>query len=652
MSTIPASQIVNVTPSVIAAGGTGLNGTGLMLDNSTRLPVGSVVSFNGTTSVGSYFGLSSKQYAESLIYFAGFTNATIQPSTMLMAQYNQTGVAAFLRGGNISGLTLAQLQAISGSLNILIDGYAHNASALNLSAATSFSNAASIIATAINGSLAAAATSTASTIAAATFSVTGSISGNVLTVTNVASGTVVNGAAITGTGITGGTVISNQLSGTTGGIGTYAVSISQVAASTAISGTYGTMTVGGTLTGAFAVGQTVSGGTTTAGTIITQLGTGTGGAGTYFVNLTQTVASAALSGNPTNAVVAFDSVSGAFVITSGITGVASSIAFATGTTAAGLLLTSATGAVISQGAPALTPSAFMSSLVVTNAAWANFMTIFDPDGGGGNAQKQLFSGWKNTQNNRFAYFCWDPDASPAASSNASSSLGQIFKSNNDSGTLLIWEGGGPATTADTGLCAFALGWAAAINYNQTNGRATFAFKSQAGLLANVTDPTTAGNLLANGYNFYGAYGSATQTFVWEYNGSVTGLFAWIDSFETQIWMNTFFQAQFLTLFANSLSVPFTAAGINLIQQTAQAVIQPALAFGAFAPNTLTASQIAQVNAQAGANISGPLQSQGYYLQVNLPAQTVQAARGPWTIIFWYIDRNSVQQLNLSSVMIP
>lgn len=648
---IPASQIVNVTPSVISAGGTGLNGTGLMLDNSSRIPIGSVVNFNGSSAVQSYFGASSSQAAEAEIYFAGFANATLLPATLLMAQFNQVGVAAYIRGGNISGLTLAQLQAISGVLDITIDGLPHNAASLNLSAASSFSNAASIIQTAINGALTGSATGSASTIAAGTFSVTGSISGNILTVTGVTSGTVVAGATITGTGVSASTVISNQLSGTTGGIGTYAVSVSQVAASTAISGTYGTLTIGGTVTGAWAVGLTVTGGTVSAGTIITALGTGTGGTGTYIVNNTQTVASNALTGTTTAATVAFDSTSGGFVVTSGITGAASTIAFATGSAAAPLLLTSATGAVTSQGSAALTPATFMNSLIVTNSAFANFMSIFDPDGGGGNTVKQQFAAWKGTQNNRFSYFCWDPDASPAASSNAASSLGQILKGNNDSGTLLVWEGGGILTTQDTGLCAFALGMAASINYNQTNGRVTFAFKSQPGLTANVTDPTTAGNLAANGYCFYGAYASATSSFVWFQNGQITGPFLWADSFQTQIWLNTFFQAQLLSLFQNSLSVPFTVAGVGLIQQTCQTVIQAGLVFGAFAPNTLTPGQIAQVNAQAGANIATSLQAQGYYLQVNLPSQTVQAARGPWSIIFWYIDRNSVQSINLSSVMI-
>jgi hypothetical protein len=49
------------------------------------------------------------------------------------------------------------------------------------------------------------------------------------------------------------------------------------------------LTVGGTLTGTWDVGQSVTGASVTAGTTITSLGTGTGGAGTYHLSASSTV---------------------------------------------------------------------------------------------------------------------------------------------------------------------------------------------------------------------------------------------------------------------------------------------------------------------------------------------------------------------------
>jgi len=133
-------------------------------------------------------------------------------------------------------------------------------------------------------------------IAASTFSVTGSIAGNVLSVSAVGSGTVVNGATISGSNIASGTKIVNQLTGTAGGIGAYTVSIpDQAAASTAVSGTYGTLTVSAVGSGALVLGDSISGSGVTSGTTITQFGTGTGGTGTYFVDPTQTAGSTTIT---------------------------------------------------------------------------------------------------------------------------------------------------------------------------------------------------------------------------------------------------------------------------------------------------------------------------------------------------------------------
>ena len=154
---------------------------------------------------------------------------------------------------------------------------------------------------AATGAPAGGGTSTASTIAAGTNSFTGSITGNILTVTGGITGTLYNGTQVSGASVASGTAIVDQelplLPGEAlRGVGRYALNIpEQIVASEAMTGTYGLLTIGGTVAGTYGVGQPVSGGTTSAGTVITDLGTGVGGAGTYIVNNTQTVTSAALN---------------------------------------------------------------------------------------------------------------------------------------------------------------------------------------------------------------------------------------------------------------------------------------------------------------------------------------------------------------------
>lgn len=65
---------------------------------------------------------------------------------------------------------------------------------------------------------------------------TGSISGTLLNVTSITSGTISQGLTLSGTGVASGTVITYLGSGT-GGTGTYTVSISQTVASTTITAT-------------------------------------------------------------------------------------------------------------------------------------------------------------------------------------------------------------------------------------------------------------------------------------------------------------------------------------------------------------------------------------------------------------------------------
>lgn len=66
---------------------------------------------------------------------------------------------------------------------------------------------------------------------------TASIATTTMTVTVITSGPIYPGMTITGTGVTAGTRIVSQLTGTDGSTGTYEVSISQTVASTTITGT-------------------------------------------------------------------------------------------------------------------------------------------------------------------------------------------------------------------------------------------------------------------------------------------------------------------------------------------------------------------------------------------------------------------------------
>lgn len=666
MTTIPASQVVRILPQVLSAGGDPLAFNGLFLTLNPRVPTiqtaqgiasGTVLSFpNDGSSVSTYFSPSAAEVNAANVYFLGFDTSTKKPETVLFARYPATVIAAFLRGGPVNTLTLDQIKALTGTLTVVMDGYTHTASSLNLSGATSYSAAAALIQAGLNASQPVAASVTGS-IAATTASVTGSIAGNALTVTAVASGVLVPGAILSGTSVAAGTQVSTQLSGTPGGVGTYAVSASQVVPSTTIVVAYGTLTVTAVASGALSIGQTLSGSGITTGTQVTGLGTGVGLTGTYFVSPSQTVTSTTVTASATPITVGFDSISGGFLVTSGIAGTPSTGAYATGSLADALFLTQATGAVLSQGSDAMTPGAFMTALIQITQNWVGFTTLFDPDGGlpGVNTQKMLFATWNNAQNNRFAYVPWDRDAAPTVTVPATTSLGYLLQTTGLSGTAPVWE------PSNQHAAAFVLGCIASIDFGALNGRITFAFKSQAGLLAGVSNATIAANLAGspqvagsygNGYNFYGAYATANQGFVFLNRGTVSGRFQWLDSYVNQIWINNQLQLAFMQLLTTVNSIPYNLDGYAMMEAAALDPITQAVSFGAIRTGvSLSRLQKAELKTAAGLDIGDTLTQRGWYLQILDAAPQVRQGRASPPSKLWYMDGESVQAITLASVLV-
>jgi hypothetical protein len=492
VASIPASAIVSVQPSVIDAGGSGLDLVGLFLTDNAQAPVGVVLSFASAADVSAYFGPLSTEATLATTYFAGYDGSSIKPANILFHRYPTAAAASYLRGGSLSGMTLTQLQALSGTLTISVNGSNKTSSSISLAAATSFSNAATIIA-----------------------------------------------AAFTSPGFT----------------------------------------------------------------------------------------------------VSYDSVSGAFVFTNSTTGASSTIGFATGTLAAGLKLTSATGAVTSQGADTAVPDTAMAAVVALTQDFVSFTTTFEPS----DSDKLLFAAWVDAQSSRYLYVGWD-DNSAATVNGDTSSFGSQVRDNGLGGVAPVYDPNNGATVA-----AFVMGAIASIDFNTDNGRATLAFRTGA-VNPGVSNATIANNLKANGYNFVGRYATANDQFVFLYPGQCSGDFDWIDSYICQVWMNNAFQLALMNLLTGVGSVPYNAEGYALIEASLRGVVDSALAFGAIrAGVALSAQQIAEVNAAAGGDIAQALEQQGWFIKVGTASAEVRAARASPPIKVFYTDGQSVQQINLTSV---
>jgi hypothetical protein len=135
-------------------------------------------------------------------------------------------------------------------------------------------------------------TSVATTAAAAACTSTS----KVLVVSAITSGTVRPTDAVSGGTIIANTVVTAQLSGTTGGIGNYSLSgAAQSSASGAVTALSSVLTVSAITSGVLAIGQLIAGAGVTANSIITGLLTGAGGTGTYTLSQTSTVVSESMT---------------------------------------------------------------------------------------------------------------------------------------------------------------------------------------------------------------------------------------------------------------------------------------------------------------------------------------------------------------------
>ncbi len=142
---ISMNQVSQVTPEVLSTGGGGTTLAGVVLSEQALAPLGTLLSFTSANDVGDYFGEDTLIYEGAVEYFGGIQGMSSLPGVLYVLGYNASVASAWLLGSGLSGLTLPQLQAISGTLIIDVDGTVNTSSSFNLSSATSFTQAATTI---------------------------------------------------------------------------------------------------------------------------------------------------------------------------------------------------------------------------------------------------------------------------------------------------------------------------------------------------------------------------------------------------------------------------------------------------------------------------------------------------------------------------
>lgn len=492
--TVPFNQVVSVIPSVLSAGGSAVDLNGLLLTQNAYAPYGQILNFASAQAVATYFGAASAEAGLAANYFNSFSKSTAKPGSLLMTLYPEAATSGFLRSASLATMTLTQLQALSGTLDITVAGTPFTSSSITLTGASSFSAAAALIQAAFTSP---------------TFAVT------------------------------------------------------------------------------------------------------------------------------------FDSTKNAFIFTTTATGATATITYATGTLAAGLSLTAATGAALSQGAAIADPATFMSNVTSTlTQNWATFGTVWESI----IAEKEAFATWSNSVQPRYLYVCQDSDVNAVNTPNSTEVFAYWLAQGEYIGTLPIF---GDATHT-----AFVMGWAASLDFSRLNGRTTLDFCQQSGLATPVTTITQYSNVTGNGYNVYAAFGSnnPANNENWFTPGSVSGTWKWADTYVNQIWLNANLQLVIVNLLLAVNSVPYNAQGYSLIYAAALDPINTAVNFGAIRTGVaLSNAQKAEIALVLGFDASASIYSKGFYLQIAPATAQVRAARTSPPCTLFYTDGGSIQQVVIASI---
>ncbi len=149
---LPASRIVSVSSRVLSGGASDLETNGMLLTKSQLIPSGQpAMIFSSASEVADMFGAQSVEASFAQQYFTGCKNQQRAVRTLVIGRRIAENAPAWIRGGAVKA-DLAGFQTVSdGVMKITVNAEEKTVSALDLSEATSLSEVAEKVATAIGG---------------------------------------------------------------------------------------------------------------------------------------------------------------------------------------------------------------------------------------------------------------------------------------------------------------------------------------------------------------------------------------------------------------------------------------------------------------------------------------------------------------------
>lgn len=623
---VNADKLVQIVPRVISAGTSGLNFSGLFLTQSDIVPTARVVRFSTAQAVGNYFGTDSDEYDSAVKYFNGYTNTQYLPSQIYFAAFRSEAASAWLRGDAYTG-TLADLKLVrDGTLRVTIDGVERVANGVDFYTATSFSDCAQRLQTAL---------SQAAEIEATSGYLTGAPVSSVTPLKGVSAGSL-------NISIDGEEVNLTDLDFTSiNGLPDVAEVLNTALAEK------GTVTSNGD--DYLIITSATKGNTSTVSYASDPNPTGEVADLAVALGLTQEAGGQSVAGTdayqPIAPTVTYSSQTEAFQITSGETGASSSISYAesygSGTDLSVLFnLTEQLGAVVSEGTDGTSLTDCMENVLKYARDWVSFTTIWEAS----YTQKIELARWGASWDTRFVYVMWDTDNAARVMGSTTSAGYAINTTYEIEGTCCVYN--------SLELAAAVMGAIACLNFDQTNGRTTLAYRQFEDVVVTCDDDEDYDNLIENGYNCYADFATASANYKFFQNGQVSGSFEWLDTYCNAIALKDALQLNILDLFAAVRSVPYNDDGYSQIRTACLDTINRFINFGAIRTGvSLSNTQKVQLLQEIGEDVSQTLESSGWYMLVSDPGATARANRETPNCAFYYMDGGSIQKIEMSSTVI-
>lgn len=342
--------------------------------------------------------------------------------------------------------------------------------------------------------------------------------------------------------------------------------------------------------------------------------------------------------------ITYSSLHRAFIIVSGSTGANSIVEYgqtaATGTDLSDILnLTEAAGATTSAGSEALSVTANIAAIRAVSENWFSYTTLWVT----GSTEILELAKWAS-DNYGWLYVPYSEDVQ-LPDQNVDTDIASKLIENAYDHTAIIYGSRDYAVMLISAI--------AGVAWQQLNGVMTFAFKSQSGLAAYVTNLTEAVTLESKNCNYYGKFATRNSDFVFFYPAKLSASnYSFVDSYVNAVWLNNSLQLALMDGLTSINSAPYNDTGYTMIRAWMMDTIASALNNGTIHTGvSLTEAQRNQLLNEAGLDISGELTNDGYYLQINDPGANIRARRETPNINLWYTYGGAVQRIEVTSTAI-